>query len=47
VVLAALAGVASYVALLIVVALVCLACTLVAGRNLRARPAAEADPALA
>jgi MFS family permease len=47
VVLATLAGVASYVALLIVVALVCLACALTAGWNLRARPAAEPDPALA
>jgi hypothetical protein len=45
--LALLAGATSYVALLIVVALVCLVCALTAGWNLRARPAAEADPALA
>ncbi|HEX4730059.1 MAG TPA: MFS transporter [Solirubrobacterales bacterium] len=45
--LALLAGATSYVALLIVVAAVCLVCALTAGWNLRARPAAEADPALA
>jgi MFS family permease len=45
--LAALASVASYVALLIVVAAICLACTLTAGWNLRARPAGDPDPALA
>jgi hypothetical protein len=44
VVLAALASVASYTALLIVVAAICLACALTAGWNLRARPPA-ADPA--
>jgi Na+/melibiose symporter-like transporter len=44
VVLAALASVASYTALLIAVAAVCLACALTAGWNLRVRPAA-ADPA--
>ena len=37
VLLASLAGAASYVALLSVVALVCLACALTAGWNLRAR----------
>jgi predicted MFS family arabinose efflux permease len=47
VLLASLAGAASYVALLTVVALVCLACALTAGWNLRAGPAAEPDPALA
>jgi MFS family permease len=47
VLLAALAGVASYVTLLIVVALVCLACAAAAGWNLRARGEAEPDPALA
>jgi MFS family permease len=49
VLLASLAGAASYVALLSAVALVCLACALTAGWNLRARPGpdAEPDPALA
>jgi hypothetical protein len=46
VILASLAGVASYEALLAVVALVCLACAVTAGWNLRAR-SAEPDPALA
>jgi MFS family permease len=46
VILASLAGVASYEALLAVVALVCLACAITAGWNLRAR-SAEPDPALA
>jgi predicted MFS family arabinose efflux permease len=45
--LAALAGVASYVVLLSVVAVVCLACALAAGWNLRARRGSEPDPALA
>jgi hypothetical protein len=45
--LAALVGVASYVALLSVVAVICLACALTAGWNLRARPAPEPDLALA
>jgi hypothetical protein len=45
VVLAALAGVASYVALLIVVALICLGSALTAGRNLRGRRPGEPDPA--
>jgi MFS family permease len=47
VLLASLAGAASYVALLSIVALVCLACALTAGWNLRARGDAEPDPALA
>jgi MFS family permease len=47
VVLAALAGVASYEALLVVVAAICLACALTAGWNLRAGRAPEPDPALA
>jgi MFS family permease len=47
VVLASLAGTAGYVALLFVVAAICLACALTAGWNLRARSAAEADAALA
>lgn len=47
VLLASLAGAASYVALLSVVALVCLACALTAGWNLRPRHDAEPDPALA
>lgn len=46
VILASLAGVASYEALLGVVALVCLACCLTAGWNLRAH-SNEPDPALA
>ena len=45
VLLAALAGSTSYVTLLIVVALVCLACTVTAGWNLRARRGTEPDPA--
>ncbi|MFT3866611.1 MAG: MFS transporter [Solirubrobacterales bacterium] len=45
--LASLAGAASYVTLLIVVAALCLACLVTAGWNLRAGPAAEADAALA
>jgi MFS family permease len=45
--LALLASSTSYVALLIVVAAACLVCALTVGWNLRARPAAEADPALA
>lgn len=45
--LAALAGTASYVALLVVVAAICLACTLTAGWNLRTGRAPEPDPALA
>jgi MFS family permease len=45
--LALLAGSTSYVALLIVVAAVCLVCAMTAGWNLRTRPAAEADPGLA
>jgi MFS family permease len=47
VVLASLAGGASYVTLLLIVAAICLACALTAGWNLRARSAAEADAALA
>jgi predicted MFS family arabinose efflux permease len=47
VILASLAGVASYEALLAVVALVCLACAVTAGWNLRAERTAEPDPALA
>jgi MFS family permease len=47
VVLASLAGGASYVTLLLIVAAICLACALTAGWNLRARPATEADAALA
>jgi hypothetical protein len=47
VLLAALAGSASYVTLLAIVALLCLGCTLTAGRNLRSPRAAEPDPALA
>jgi MFS family permease len=46
VVLASLAGTASYVTLLIVVGFVCLGCIALAGRSLRARPA-EAAEALA
>jgi hypothetical protein len=45
--LAALAGVASYAALLVVVAAICLACTLAAGWNLRFGRTPEPDPALA
>jgi MFS family permease len=45
--LATLASVASYVALLIVVAAICLACALTVGWNLRGRPAGDPDPALA
>lgn len=44
VILATLAGSASYVTLLIVVAAICLLCTLTAGWNLRARRGAEPDP---
>ena len=47
VLLAALAGVASYVTLLIVVAAICLACALTAAWNLRPTRAPDADPALA
>jgi hypothetical protein len=47
VVLATLAGVASYEALLIVVAAICLACALTAGWNLRGGRVPEPDPALA
>jgi hypothetical protein len=42
VILAALAGAASYVTLLIAVGFLCLGCIALAGRSLRARPAAEA-----
>jgi hypothetical protein len=45
--LAVLASFASYVALLIVVAAICLACALTAGWNLRARRGGDPDPALA
>jgi MFS family permease len=45
--LAALAGSASYVTLLIVVAAICLLCAITAGWNIRARRAPEPDPALA
>jgi hypothetical protein len=45
--LATLAGSASYVALLVVVAAICLGCTLTAGWNLRARRGPKPDPALA
>jgi hypothetical protein len=47
VILASLAGVASYVTLLSIVALVCLACAITAGWNLRGARAGEPDPALA
>ena len=47
VILAALAGSASYVTLLIIVAALCLLCAITAGWNIRARRAPEPDPALA
>jgi MFS family permease len=47
VILATLAGSASYVTLLIIVAAICLLCAITAGWNIRARRGAEPDPALA
>jgi hypothetical protein len=44
VVLAAFAGIASYVALLALVAAICLVCALMAARNLRTRPAPKPEP---
>jgi MFS family permease len=47
VILATLAGSASYVTLLTIVAAICLLCAITAGWNIRARRGAEPDPALA